>query len=332
MDTQRYIVRPLNKTPGDTGTASRIQIQLQNLNGYQGAKERKPFSARVRVVNTGTVVNSTNATLAAAQGSTVRKAHTPTKDLELLSGVANAATNTLTMDTDPTAADTMTIDDEVYTFVAAASAPGQITIDGTVANTQANLRTAVNDGDTYNAPHKSVTLGAATTLGGSATATNNLTMDTDPTAGDTCTIDGVVYTFAAAASAPGQITLDGAVVANTQASFRTAVNSGDIYNDPHPTATLGAFAADVSAVSARTPGSAGNSIATTETFTAITNIFSAAALAGGADGGLDNEDGNIYLDLTDATAETVDVIVSASEVESKNADYSTRLEVTHAAP
>lgn len=63
------------------------------------------------------------------------------------------ATGTLGMATKPTADDTVTIGDNVYTFVATPAATGDVAIGALVANSQENLVTAINDGDTYNDPH-----------------------------------------------------------------------------------------------------------------------------------------------------------------------------------
>ena len=115
-------------------------------------------------------------------------------------------------------------------------------------------------------------------------ATDNLTVDTQPTSGDTMTIGTKAYIFVpnGTANADGEISV-GTDLATAQANIVAAINGTDTVNDPHPSVTAGAFAANVSAITAITGGAAGNDIATTETFTAASNIFSAAKLATGAD-------------------------------------------------
>lgn len=116
-------------------------------------------------------------------------------------------------------------------------------------------------------------------------AFNTLTVDTLPTANDTITIDGEVYTVVASGAVAGQINV-GANLAAFQTNFVAAINGTDSINVPHPSVRAGAFVANVSRISARLSGTAGNSIATTETFTAVTNIFSGAVLSGGLDAGV----------------------------------------------
>lgn len=106
-----------------------------------------------------------------------------------------------------------------------------------------------------------------------------LTVDTNPSVGDTMTIGTTVYTFVpnGTANAAGEIDVE-ALLADTQANIEDAVNGDDGFNDPHPLVTIGAFAADAAVITAITPGTAGDLIATTETFSAGTNVFDAATL------------------------------------------------------
>lgn len=73
----------------------------------------------------------------------------------------NGATSqgTLTMDTKPLADDTLTIGTTTYTFVATPAATGDVAIGAAVANSQANLVTAINDGDSFNDASTVVTAG-----------------------------------------------------------------------------------------------------------------------------------------------------------------------------
>lgn len=121
-------------------------------------------------------------------------------------------------------------------------------------------------------------------------ASQTFTLVTQPTAGDTVTIGANVYTWQANGSltnVAGNVEI-GANLAASQTNIRNAVNHtgtpGTGYaaaTSAHPTVTLGAFAANVATVTAILGGTAGNAIATTETFTAVGNVFGGATLAGG---------------------------------------------------
>lgn len=118
-----------------------------------------------------------------------------------------------------------------------------------------------------------------------AKATDNLTVDTNPSVGDTMTIGTKVFTFVpnGTANADGEIDVE-TLLADTQANIVAAIMGIDGHNDPHALAKCGpAFVADVLAITAMYGGAAGNNIATTETFSAGTNVFSAVKLAGGTD-------------------------------------------------
>lgn len=111
-------------------------------------------------------------------------------------------------------------------------------------------------------------------------AQGTLTVDTQPTAGDTMTIGSTVYTFVAndkATPVAGDIKV-GTDLAIAQANIVAAINGVDAWNDAHPSVSAGNFAANASVVTALIGGVAGNSIATTETFTAGTNVFDATTL------------------------------------------------------
>lgn len=116
-------------------------------------------------------------------------------------------------------------------------------------------------------------------------AQGTLTMDTNPTNADTMTVDTKVYTFKTTLTgADGEVKI-GANVAATQASLVAAFNltgtPGTDYGASmtyHPTVSIAAFATNDAVLTAKTGGTAGNSIATTETFTAGTNVFDAATL------------------------------------------------------
>jgi hypothetical protein len=131
---------------------------------------------------------------------------------------------------------------------------------------------------------KSASTNIAVNITASTTkASGTLTVDTQPTAGDTMTVGIKKYTFVAngAADADGKISV-GTDLATAQANIVAAINGTDSVNTAHPLVTAGAFAANASTITALVGGTIGNNIATTETFTAVSNIFGAAALASGA--------------------------------------------------
>ena len=123
---------------------------------------------------------------------------------------------------------------------------------------------------------------------GATASTEDLTVDTQPTADDTMTIGSTVYTFKATAAAAGEISI-GSDLAETQTNIKAAVNGTDELNTANPVASLGVWASNAATVTAKAPGTAGDSIATTETFTAGTNVFGAATLSSGADMAIDDQ-------------------------------------------
>lgn len=108
-----------------------------------------------------------------------------------------------------------------------------------------------------------------------------LTIDTLPTAGDTITVGLTTYTYRAEAAAEGEITI-GEAVANTLANTINAINGQDDFNGWNSIvlATLNPVD-DTIVITATTAGADGNSIDSTETFTAETNVFSEDTLTGG---------------------------------------------------
>ena len=115
-----------------------------------------------------------------------------------------------------------------------------------------------------------------------------LTMDTQPTAGDTMSIGTKVYTFTAdgTAAADGEIDV-GADLADAKTLVVAAINGTDDINQPHPEVTAGAFSGDDCVITATNAGVAGDLIGLAETFTAETNVFDATTMGttnAGADG------------------------------------------------
>lgn len=113
-----------------------------------------------------------------------------------------------------------------------------------------------------------------------------LTMDTNPTDADTMTIDTKVYTFQdTLTDADGNIKI-GATLADTKDNVIAAMTLGGTAGTDyatsmtvHPTVfPAAAWATNDLVLTAKVPGSAGDSIATTETFTPVGNVFDAATL------------------------------------------------------
>ena len=117
-------------------------------------------------------------------------------------------------------------------------------------------------------------------------AQGTLSMATKPTADDTIVINGQTFTWKAALTATGQL-LIGADVAASQAALEAAFKDRDNGGTLHSVTdaqyvasgvSMGAFAANDAVFTANVKGVAGNSLATTETFTAGGNVFDAATL------------------------------------------------------
>lgn len=115
-------------------------------------------------------------------------------------------------------------------------------------------------------------------------ASGTLTVDTQPISGNTMTIGTKVYTFVpvGTANADGEISI-GADLAAAKLNIVAAINGTDAYNTAHPLVSAAAFATNDCVITAKVGGVAGDSIATTETFTAGTNIFASTTLGSGAD-------------------------------------------------
>jgi phage tail sheath gpL-like len=116
-------------------------------------------------------------------------------------------------------------------------------------------------------------------------AQGTVTLDTQPTDGDTFTVDTKIYTLQSTlTNVDGNIQI-GSTLAETQANIVNAFNlSGAAGVDyaanmtAHPTVDIAAFVTNAAVLTARIPGTAGNTIVTTETFTSPSNQFDAATL------------------------------------------------------
>jgi len=111
-----------------------------------------------------------------------------------------------------------------------------------------------------------------------------LTIDTQVSAGDTMTIEGVGYTFVpqGTANADGEIGV-GTDLATCQAAIVAAINGTDDHNIAHPLVSCAAFSGNDAVITVFVGGTAGDAYTVTESFTAVTNIFSGATFASGSD-------------------------------------------------
>lgn len=130
---------------------------------------------------------------------------------------------------------------------------------------------------------------------GSQEAEGTLTLDTQPTDGDTFTVDDRTYTFEdTLTDVDGNINIGGSLAQaqlNLVAAFDLSGVAGTDYATSmteHDTVSIAAFATDDAVLTAKVGGTIGNSIVTTQTFTAGTNVFDAATL-GTTTAGADTE-------------------------------------------
>lgn len=144
-------------------------------------------------------------------------------------------------------------------------------------------------------------------LNGIASA-GTLTMDTQPTDGDTMTLDTKVYTFEDTLTDVDGNIYTGADLAaakvNTVAAINLGAGAGTGYAASTTAGTVtadAAFVGDDLVVTYTQVGTAGDAIATTETFTEGTNVFDAATLGTTTAG-------------ADASGLTVDAYVAAANV------------------
>jgi len=137
-------------------------------------------------------------------------------------------------------------------------------------------------------------------------AAGTLTLPTQPTSGDTMTIGTKVYTFVPVGTdtADGEISI-GADLAEAKGNVTAAINGTDEFNVAHPLVTASGFINDICALSAIFGGTAGNAIATTETFAAVGNVFGATHLESGTNCSAANADGLIISAITEDGTEGV---------------------------
>jgi hypothetical protein len=184
---------------------------------------------------------------------------------DLLAGVASQRSETINPSPDP---------------LLTGDRPGLVSTDELVAVSQtlaAHTVVGFDDGKLVAATY-SVTAAAK--------ATEDLTFTDVGNDTETVTIDGVVYTLAASLSEAYDV-LIGASATATAANLAAAINGGAGEGETYGTDTVAhpsvvaSSAAEVLTATARVAGTAGNSIATTETSSEAS--WGAAVLSGGAD-------------------------------------------------
>lgn len=257
------------------------------------------------------------------------------------------AENTLTASGVIIDGETVVINARTYTFkTVVAVTADEINIDGSQANAMINLRKAINlegvagidygSATTINADVFATDAGsgvmeatakvigtAPNSFGTTETGTNlgwtGVTLDSD-NAGidpDTFTLGTITYAYLANSKffAAAEIQFGGSLSA-TQANTVSAIDdsgvSGTDYSLPtvaNALASAGAFAANVSTITAILAGIAGNSIVSTSAFTSGSNFFDATTL------------GDIT--LGSGNADTVTVLVGAGIVNGVNARFFT---------
>jgi hypothetical protein len=156
-------------------------------------------------------------------------------------------------------------------------------------------------------------------------AQGTLTLDTIPTDGDTMTIDTKVYTWQdTLTNVDGNVYTGGSLAQaklNIVAAMDLSGTAGTDYATAmtaHPTVDMGAFTVNDAVLTAKTPGAAGNAIATTETYTPIGNVFDAATLGTTTAG--DDSSGTVvdgYVSATDTvTVRALNTTGAAVDLES----------------
>jgi flagellin len=127
---------------------------------------------------------------------------------------------------------------------------------------------------------------SSTGLGLGAYATGALALTGLPTADDTITINGTAYTFKAAASAAGEVTI-GSDVASTLANLKAAINGTDGINTANADVVAGDISGGSLTIHAKVAGVAGDSITLAASLTGNVGgwVDGASTLTGGADNG-----------------------------------------------
>ncbi len=190
--------------------------------------------------------------------------------------VANTtkATVTLTVDTQPVAAQTMTIGTKLYTFVAvgADNADGKISVGADLAAAKVNIVAAIN-GSGFNQAHPQVT--AAAFSGNTCVITSKIGGTIGNSIASTETMTGGANAFSSATLVNGA----DCIAANAVTALVAAITTSDTQG---VSAVDGA--GDTVVLTAKTPGLAGNSIGVAETLTNGSFSGGVSTLAGGVNG------------------------------------------------
>lgn len=184
------------------------------------------------------------------------------------------ATAVLTMTGNPTAAQTFTIGSTVFTARASGATGDEFNI--TSANpttTAASLVTAFNASANVNTLF---TAAAAANAGNKATGV--LTLTGDATAGQTFTVNGVVFTARASGATGNEFNITAGDITTTAAHIVTAWNASAT---PGATVITATSALGVVTFQSDVHGSVGNAITCTETLSHAT--FAGATFSGGTD-------------------------------------------------
>jgi hypothetical protein len=355
---------------GTTATPSQIRIRLvRNEIGGRKSKAAEK-SVRVRVVNAGTTADSTNAVLSLSADATQVTEVTADKEYiirELPSAVATGtltltgvvidaqtvtigprvyqfrtgatalvsgrvnvdisargtkAQGTLTIAEPVTAGDTIVIGDQTYVFVTGtADSPGEIGIGGSEAASKTNIVAAINGTDSINAANTKVSASAFSADVCTLTARYTGTQGNDIVTAELG--QGLTH----ASNVFNAATLgDTTAGVNPSAAHAILDLLAAINGDGSAVVTAAAGAGTTVIVTSKTAGTAANSYATTETM--ANGSFGAATLTGGIDGA----NGSMTVIVTNAEAETIDLIVSDNVFLDGVPFEDRRIAITHAAP
>lgn len=219
---------------------------------------------------------------------------------------------------------------EAGTPVNAGSAWAELTVSGVVVDGETFTvdNPAVSGQDVYEfvtdaAKSKTAPGNIAVDIKASTTAsTGTLTIDTQPTPGDTITIGDKTYIFVpvGTANVEGEVSI-GANLAGAQAAIVAAINGTDGRHAPHPLVRAGAFSANASTITALWGGTVGDTIATTETFTAATNVFAATTLGSGVDCSADDAISALVAAITASDTQGI----SAESLSSGDVDFAAKV-------
>lgn len=137
------------------------------------------------------------------------------------------------------------------------------------------------------ARHRAV-VGANITVPAAVAATGNLAVNSIPLNNETVTIGTKTYTFQTVlTNVDGNVLIGASASAsidNLVAAINLGAGAGTLYalaTTLHPTVSAAAGAGDTMDATAKTPGTAGNTIATTETFSDVLSVWGGATLSGG---------------------------------------------------